>query len=122
MQQVEFQVTTGKIIANGVLIGFAYSGGDAGARLDAINNPAFEDQHNVGPIPAGQYTAALTIQPNKGPRVWKLSPDPANGRSGFMVHWDTAAQNLKASDGCIVPMTRSTFYALQDQFALTVTA
>jgi len=125
MQQVVFTISTGQIVADGVLIGLAYSGGDAGVRLEAVNNPTFQDQHNIGPIPAGQYSAKLVDQPNKGPRVWVLQPDSSNqmyGRSGFMVHWDTPVQNFKASDGCIVPTTRGTFTALEDQFALTVQA
>jgi hypothetical protein len=124
MQQVTFKRAAAQLwdmTATPVLIGLAYSGNGAG-----LNNPAMDGVHNVGVLPAGTYTADLDTVPadaNKGPRVWKLTPDPSNdmkGRSGFMVHWDTRSQTFVASDGCIVPVAASTFPRLQDQFLLTV--
>jgi hypothetical protein len=77
------------------------------------NNPAMQDVHNVGPLPAGIYTIGqLMIHPPGDPLrhlgpCMSLTPDPANvmfGRSGFFFHLDNPAHVGASSDGCIVAM------------------
>ncbi len=76
-----------------------YAGNGSG-----LNNPNAQNQHNVGPLPQGNYVVGA---PNnrRGPYTRPLTPDPSNnmfGRSGFLIHGDNAAQNNSASEGCIV--------------------
>jgi hypothetical protein len=76
-----------------------YSGRGAG-----LNNPAAQNQLNIGPIPRGDYTVGA---PNnrRGPVTRPLTPNPNNnmfGRSGFLMHGDNSNQNNTASKGCIV--------------------
>jgi len=79
----------------------SYSGHRAG-----LNNPALENQHDVGPLPRGRYRmTSLIDSPHTGLATIILDPDPANqmfGRSGFRIHGDNSAQNHTASDGCII--------------------
>jgi hypothetical protein len=78
-----------------------YSGHGAG-----LNNPAMQDQHDVGPLPQGRYTmTALIDSPHTGLSTIDLNPDPENhmfGRSGFRIHGDNGAHNHTASEGCII--------------------
>src|ERR1700691_779808 len=73
---------------------------------DGVNNPAMQDQHDVGPLPQGRYTmTSLIDSPHTGLATIVLDPDPANqmfGRSGFRIHGDNAIANRTASDGCII--------------------
>lgn len=83
-----------------------YAGNGSG-----LNNPAAQNQQNVGPIPQGTYTVGGTTN-RRGPGTRPLTPDPANsmlGRSGFLLHGDNAARNNSASQGCIIipPQCRS---------------
>jgi hypothetical protein len=70
------------------------------------NNPAAEDQHNIGPIPVGKYLVGSPVDTiTHGPYVLPLTPDPGNvmyGRSGFLVHGDSVVHEGFASEGCIV--------------------
>jgi hypothetical protein len=71
-----------------------------------VNNPAMQDQHDIGPLPQGLYgMTALIDSPHTGLSTIILEPDPANrmfGRSGFRIHGDNGAGNRTASDGCII--------------------
>jgi len=84
---------TGKLLAVG------YSGSAQGR-----NNPEFQDEIDIGPIPVGHYTFEPPINSTThGPFAMPLEPDPQNnmhGRSGFMCHGDNA--NHTASEGCII--------------------
>lgn len=93
--------------SDGVLVadGF-YAGMNLGK-----NNPAMQDVHNVGPLPAGVYTIGqLMLHPPGDPLrhlgpCMSLTPDPANvmfGRGGFFFHLDNPAHAGYSSDGCIV--------------------
>jgi len=76
-----------------------YSGQGVG-----LNNPAAQNQRDVGPLPQGDYTVGAPTR-RRGPLTLPLTPDPNNamyGRSGFLIHGDNPAQNNTASDGCIV--------------------
>jgi len=69
-----------------------------------LNNPAAQNQQNVGPLPQGDYTVGARTR-RRGPLTLPLTPDPGNtmyGRSGFLIHGDNPAQNNTASEGCIV--------------------
>ena len=91
-----------------------YAGGDAGTVPEAVNNHAFEQQHNTGPLPVGFYTIGEpTTDSHIGPVMW-LAPDPANvmySRSAFGIHCKNSKRDAgmlgtpagrNSSDGCIV--------------------
>jgi hypothetical protein len=96
---------TGALARNGGLVGTGYSGHGPG-----VNDPTTESMPNVGPIPRGEWTIGPFFNdPEKGPTVAHLIPDAATatfGRSGFMIHGDTAADVENgtdlASEGCII--------------------
>jgi hypothetical protein len=80
------------------------------------NNPAMQDVHNVGPLPAGVYTIGqLQIYPPGDPLrhlgpCMRLTPNPKNvmfGRGGFFFHLDNPAHVGMSSDGCIVASNTS---------------
>jgi hypothetical protein len=88
------------IITDGIR-GFGYSGN--ASKLNDIHSQNLE---GVGPIPAGLYTISKIYDDDKrGKHTCVLVPDSANkmyGRSGFLLHGDTAAEAHAASDGCII--------------------
>jgi hypothetical protein len=97
-----YHQSTGVLDQNGVPLLTCYAGHGAG-----LNNPALQDQHDVGPLPQGRYkmTALVVNSPHTGFATIILDPDAANqmfGRSGFRIHGDNAAANQTASDGCII--------------------
>lgn len=96
-----YQQSTGALSQDGVLRLTAYAG-----HGDGLNNPAMQDQHDVGPLPQGRYTmSALIDSPHTGLATIILDPDPATemfGRSGFRIHGDNGLNNHTASDGCII--------------------
>ncbi len=116
-----YSQATGNLALEGNLIGTGYSGNGTG-----LNNPAMQDDPDIGPIPQGAYTIGPACHdPEKGPVVMELQPDPANqmfGRSGFLIHGDNFAMNHSASHGCIIlgPDIRKQISASADR-ALTVT-
>jgi len=97
-----YRQDTGELAHDGRSVAHGYSGNNAG-----LNNPAAEDQHNVGPIPRGAWhIQALTVgQTPHGPFVLHLVPLPSTdtyGRSGFLIHGDSALHPGTASEGCII--------------------
>jgi len=69
-----------------------------------LNNPAAQNQQNVGPLPQGDYTVGGSTR-RRGPVTRPLTPDPGNtmyGRSAFLIHGDNRAQNYTAAEGCIM--------------------
>lgn len=96
---------TGALFApDGTLETLGYSGWD-----DGKNNPAAQNEPNIGPIPCGVYTikpAQCIATPGPhGPFVLPLAPDASNvmhGRSGFLIHGDSIAHIGDASHGCII--------------------
>jgi len=94
--------STGVLDRDGVPVLTGYAG-----RGDGLNNPAMQDQLNLGPLPEGLYTMTdlLDCPETTGLATIILDPDPANqmfGRSDFRIHGDNAAANHTASDGCII--------------------
>lgn len=98
---INYEISTGKLSKDGAALGTGYSG-----QPSCKNDPAKCDQHNEGPIPPGRYMIGDPIDtPTHGPYVLRLSPDAANemhGRSGFLIHGDSAARPGTASQGCII--------------------
>lgn len=95
-----FDRSSGQMRHDGVLIGLGYSGHGV-----AANDPTREREKNVGPLPAGLYTIRRDDVARLGPIDFDLIPATENemyGRDGFKIHWDTAAHDFTASDGCIV--------------------
>jgi hypothetical protein len=98
-----YQITTGVLSTpeGSPLAPPGYAGNGLGK-----NNPAAQDQHDVGPLPCGMYTVGPAYDsPKTGPMSMNLTPDAANqmyGRGGFRCHGDSIRDPGNASDGCIV--------------------
>lgn len=93
---------TGILLApGGGMSAIGYSGSGPGK-----DNPAWQDHHDVGPIPAGGYRMLEPYSSiNHGPYVIALVSDTSNimfGRSGFLIHGDSIAHSGSASHGCII--------------------
>jgi hypothetical protein len=104
--------------------------GYSGFAPDGKNNPAAQDEANIGPIPRGTYTIGApecveTDGPH-GPFVLPLTPDPSNemfGRSGFLCHGDSIEHAGSASHGCIImPLAIRTQIASSNDDQLVVVA
>jgi hypothetical protein len=104
MQAFVYEQATGELYFGAADKGFTalgtcYSGHGAG-----LNNPAYEDVHDVGPIPQGWYTIGRFFDDlgGKGPVVAHLAGDAGNrmfGRSGFMIHGDNATRRSLSQRG-----------------------
>jgi hypothetical protein len=96
-----YRQTSGELSHNGILVLQCYAGHGAG-----LNNPALQDQHDIGPLPQGHYTmTALVDSPQTGLATIILVPDMSNlmfNRSGFRIHGDNQSMDHTASDGCII--------------------
>jgi hypothetical protein len=71
------------------------------------NNPKYEYEKGIGPLPHGDWTIAgpPIDTPTHGPYVLRLRPKPGtdlNGRDGFLIHGDSRTHPSTASHGCIV--------------------
>jgi hypothetical protein len=101
---------TGELWHDGVLVARGYAGFDDGDGLaepgEGKNDPAAQDQRNVGPLPVGRYTiGAPMMHPTAGAYTMRLEPHAGNdmhGRAGFLIHGDRADVPGAASHGCIV--------------------
>jgi hypothetical protein len=81
--------------------------GYSGAEPNGKNKPNMEAVVGIGPIPCGYYTITGPPynDPEHGPFVMKLIPDPTNqmfGRSDFLMHGDSIENPGCASKGCII--------------------
>jgi hypothetical protein len=109
----------------GELVGAGYAGGACGARPEAVNNPAMQDIHGVGPLPRGVYTKGVAVEHSHlGAFAIPLIPDPMNemfGRGSFYFHGDTKTPNC-ASEGCIVaaPSLRHEWYDSDDNEMMVI--
>ena len=92
---------TGDLSHDGKIVGSGYAGFGEG-----VNNPADQAIPDVGPIPRGFYTIGPAFtHPAAGPMTMRLTPQPGTdtfGRSGFLMHGDTASMDHTASHGCII--------------------
>ena len=79
---------------------------------EGLNNPAMQDEPDVGPIPQGTYDIGpQRYSPRTGPGVMDLTPRPGTDtfeRDFFQIHGDNPCRCQSASTGCIVlsPNTR----------------
>lgn len=97
-----YEQATGRLRLNTVFVGTGYSGHGAG-----LNDPAAQNQPNVGPIPLGSYSIGPVHTPpdHLGPDALPLLPDASNqmfGRFGFFIHGDNENLDHTASNGCII--------------------
>lgn len=96
-----FQQSTGMLAHDGGEVGAGYSGHGSG-----VNNPAWQREPMVGPIPQGKYRiGAPFAHPAAGPICMRLTALPGTntfGRAGFMMHGDNRAMDHTASEGCII--------------------
>src|SRR5262249_32036819 len=93
-----YSQSSGQLTRDGRTIATGYSGTGAGR-----NNPAAENERNVGPIPRGRYAIGRAHDTaTHGPHVMSLTPDGNNalGRDGFLIHGDNLRHD--ASTGCII--------------------
>lgn len=79
---------------------------DYSGRPGFKNDSANECVSGKGPIPRGTYIIGPTFYHYKT-KAWtmRLTPYPENqmcGRDGFMIHGNSSAHPLSASDGCII--------------------
>jgi hypothetical protein len=117
-----YKQASGNLFLNTIFIGAGYCGHGSG-----LNNPAAQDQQNVGPIPTGTYTIGPPHTPvdHLGPLALPLYPDPTNqmfGRFGFFMHGDNQFANHSASNGCIImrPEFRSQVASSDDKTLIVV--
>lgn len=97
-----YEQASGHLYApGGELVATGYSGNGPGK-----NNPAWQDHHDVGPIPCGDYTIGAPVEgTGHGPYVLPLAPYATNdmwGRSGFLMHGDSILSPGTASRGCVI--------------------
>lgn len=97
-----YEVITGKLTHDDALIGIGYSGHEQG-----LNSVDHEQDHDIGPIPRGQWTIERFFDDpgGKGLLVAHLTPmEDTNvfARSGFMIHGDNEHLNHSASHGCVI--------------------
>lgn len=97
-----YNSSNGTLSRDGKLAGKGYSG-----HGDAVNDPARENEVNVGPIPRGHWkmTGWIEKDPHLGLGVIVLAPadgTDTHGRAGFRWHGDNGAHIQTASHGCIV--------------------
>ena len=97
-----YEQSTGWIISpSGARLCRGYSGAPS-----AKNNPTWQSEPDVGPIPQGAYTIDAPVDsPTHGPFALPLTPDPSNemfGRSAFLIHGDSVEHPGAASEGCII--------------------
>ena len=92
---------TEKTDISDTVLGYGYSG-----QAQYLNNQLFQEDHNLGPLPAGTYTiSSIADDPRRGAHTCVLTPAATNemyGRSGFLIHGDTTPPTHSASDGCII--------------------
>jgi hypothetical protein len=129
-----YQQNSGKLLdPEGRVIGIGYAGGDCGLQPLGKNNPAMENIPNVGPLPAGNYTADWMVQvhPKLGRYVIHLAPDAETaakidsyGRASdsFFCHGDNISSPGNGSDGCIVQSldVRTAFWESVDHGLIVV--
>jgi hypothetical protein len=82
------------------LVGVGYSG-----KGEGLNNPLYQLEENVGPIPEGEYTIGSPYPSSKGNPTFELTPNDVAqmfGRKDFLIHADDSCECFNASKGCIV--------------------
>ena len=103
----KFEQSTGRLFSDdGKHAATGYAGGAGGKVPESVNNPAYEQQKGVGPLPKGKYKFGYPgNHPHLGPFAIPLIPYPENemyNRDSFFCHGDNFQMNESASDGCII--------------------
>lgn len=103
-----YKSKTGEFLkSDGTRLGYGFAGNG-----DGLNNPVYQYNHNVGPLPTAKYKMTQWIEkdPHLGLCVIVLEPeDPTllKGRAGFRIHGPKnlftkgLVEFLDSSDGCI---------------------
>lgn len=117
-----YNITTGEMSRDGEVEAVGYSG-----QPSCKNDPSKCAVHNKGPIPPGRYSIGQPRDTaSHGPFVLPLTPADDNemfGRSGFLIHGDSAAHPGEASEGCIIlPRTVRNVIHESEDVELEVTA
>src|SRR5512146_1323064 len=107
---VTYVQRTGELLRGGEVIAVGCSGWDDGDGIpepgEGKNDPAADAIRGVGPIPVGRYVIGPPMpHPTAGPFTLRLAPTPGtdtHGRSGFLIHGDSARAPGAASHGCII--------------------
>lgn len=103
---ITFQIHTGAIRKDGVLVGSGYAGAPG-----FVNDPSATALKAKGPLPVGIYKIGPSEAQHQslGIFVLPLEPQPGNemfGRGDFYFHGANAAKDLDgqqaSSEGCIV--------------------
>ncbi|MEM5311264.1 tlde1 domain-containing protein [Paraburkholderia sp. JHI869] len=96
-----YSQSTGRLTRNGVTTGTGYSGRGAGR-----NNGSMQRSRGAALIPRGTYTISAPFHHNHaGNYTMRLTPQLGTntfGRSGFMMHGDSARHPDEASEGCVI--------------------
>jgi len=96
-----YKQSTGELFRDDQRIASGYSGAGEGK-----NNPAMQEIHDKGPIPAGTYEIGTPRDTEThGPHVMPLTPIAGTNtfnRDGFLIHGDSIAAPGTASHGCII--------------------
>jgi hypothetical protein len=98
-----WQQSTGELFKMGDPVMTPFATGYAGTG-SGKNNPDYQCVSDIGPIPRGWYTLATSVS-HPAANTIPLVPDAANdmcGRSGFLIHADSASKPGWASEGCII--------------------
>jgi len=97
-----YKISVHKFYLNGV---YQFDASYAG-RPGFKNDSAYECVKGKGPLPRGTYTIGAAFYHHKTKAyTMRLTPYPENpmcGRDGFMIHGNSGAHPLSASDGCII--------------------
>lgn len=119
-----YEQSTGAMSDESGLIDIGYSG-----FAEGLNNPAMQMDHDLGPIPAGDWeiVGPPIETPNHGPFVLRLvvkQGTPTFGRSGLLIHGDEIAHAGEhiASRGCIIldRATRERIWASGDRDLIVI--
>ena len=99
-----YKQSNGILAHDAVTLGMGYSGFGEGK-----NNPDFEWEVNVGPIPRGDWTFVGTPfdDDEHGPFCIHIEPKEGTntfGRDEFLLHGDSKVHPGMASKGCIIQL------------------
>jgi hypothetical protein len=104
-KQYVYKQTTGQLMLNNEIIGAGYSGKGQGR-----NNPATENQKNVGPIPAGSYKImGKRVDGQTGATIVDTLPSGHNaagrwpGTERFAIRGDTNPPGMGPAGDIVVP-------------------
>lgn len=104
-----YKQSTGEFLKpDGTRLGFGFAGNGIG-----LNNPVMQTQHNVGPLPVGNYTMTEFRENDSHTGMCTIvlimeTGEEDYGRSAFRIHGSVNLTStgldrfLHSSDGCII--------------------